>query len=537
MSDHVGLGIDFGTSHTVAVVRWPGGRTRPLIFDGSPLLPSAVAAEPRIGSVQAPQHGPARKPGSATVDAGLVVGRDAVHSGFSAPASCEPNPKRRIDELDVLLGERVVGVGQLIAAVLCRVVAEFERTVGSPPSDVTMTCPASWGAPRRRVLAGAASAAGLSDARLVAEPVAAATYFAQGLGHDVPLGSAVVVYDFGAGTFDASVVSRTAHGFDVLALDGLDNVGGLDIDELVMDLIGAGCPADGWRRVTHPSTMEEQRAARAVRAEAREAKERLSRTASVTVTVPLVGCDVLVTREELEQRARPLVDQTVRVTEGVIRGAKLPKERLVGVFLVGGASRMPLVATQLHRAFGSAPVVIEQPELVVAEGSVLFGVDAPAPAPTTQPAVLQPVSPVPVRPAPTVRQPAPPSVRAALILLSLLVLNLVVLAVYAVVSFAQQADSPNNKPIYVVMAGGAITLASVVLATAYRLRSGRPGARMLTLALTVFGLLTAFVSLSAEALFVVAAPPAALLMLAAGLISTRAAISWFHGARAHERRS
>jgi len=207
------------------------------------------------------------------------------------------------------------------------------------------------------------------------------------------------------------------------------------------------------------------------------------------------------------------------------------------VFLVGGASRMPLVATQLHRAFGSAPVVIEQPELVVAEGSVLFGVDAPAPAPTTQPAVLQPVSPVPVRPAPTVRQPAPPSVRAALILLSLLVLNLVVLAVYAVVSFAQQADSPNNKPIYVVMAGGAITLASVVLATAYRLRSGRPGARMLTLALTVFGLLTAFVSLSAEALFVVAAPPAALLMLAAGLISTRAAISWFHGARAHERRS
>ena len=518
-----------------------------MIFDGSPLLPSAVSAEPGTGSIQAPRHGPARVAACTTVEDGLVVGRDAVHSGFSAPASFEPNPKRRIDEFDILLGERVVRVGQLIAAVLRRVVAEYERTVGSPPRHATMTYPANWGATRRLVLTDAAAAAGLSDVRLVAEPIAAATYFAQGLGHEVPLGSAVVVYDFGAGTFDASVVSGTADGFEVLALDGLGNVGGLDIDELVVDLIGAGCPADAWRRVTHPSTIEEQRAARAVRAEAREAKERLSRTASVTVSVPLVDRDVPVTRQELEQRARPLVEQTVRVTEGVIRWAKLPKERLVGVFLVGGASRMPLVATQLHRALGWAPVVIEQPELVVAEDSVLFGIDPPAdvrpgtpvlvlpaaPAPTTAPTVLQPVAPD--RPALTERPAsAPPSVRAALVLLSLLVLNLVVLAVYAVVSFVRHADSSGNKPIYAVMAAGALVLASVVLAIGYRVRRGRQGARRMTLALTVFGLLTAFVSLSAEASFVVAAPPAALLMLVAGLISTRAAMSWFYRGHAHK---
>src|SRR5690349_5162438 len=94
------LGVDFGTSNTVAVVRWPDGRSRPLLFDGSPLLPSAVYAEP---------------------DGQIIVGRDAVHSARLEPARFEPNPKRRIDEGTVLLGEREVAVNELVATVLRRV--------------------------------------------------------------------------------------------------------------------------------------------------------------------------------------------------------------------------------------------------------------------------------------------------------------------------------------------------------------------------------------------------------------------------------
>jgi hypothetical protein len=80
---------------------------------------------------------------------------------------------------------------------------------------------------------------------------------------------------------------------------------------------------------------------------------------------------VHLTRDELEKLARPVLDQTVQVTGGLLRWANLPEGRLAGVFLVGGASRIPLVATLLHRELGEAPVVIEQPELVVAEGSLL----------------------------------------------------------------------------------------------------------------------------------------------------------------------
>jgi cell division ATPase FtsA len=345
------LGVDFGTSNTVAVARWPDGRARPILIDGSPLLPSAVYAEP---------------------NGQLIVGRDAVHSARLDPARFEPNPKRRIDDGKVLLGEHEVPVGDLIAAVLARVAEEWHRAVGPVRPDVTLTCPATWGATRRTLLAEAAAGAGLEGARLVAEPVAAATYFAEVLGRDVPIGSVVMVHDFGAGTFDASVVARTAEGFEVLAVDGRDDIGGLDVDAAIVEHLGTLFTAEpDWERLSAPTTVEERRAQRQLWDDVRIAKERLSRTQSADLVVPLLNREVHLTRDELETLARPVLDQTVQVTRSLLRWADLPEGRLAGVFLVGGASRIPLVATLLHRALGEAPVVIEQPELVVAEGSIL----------------------------------------------------------------------------------------------------------------------------------------------------------------------
>jgi hypothetical protein len=150
-----GLGVDFGTSNTVAVLAWPDGRVKPLLFDGSPLLASAVYADPGDG---------------------LLVGRDAVHAARARPECFEPNPKRRIDEGLVLLGEVEVPVVDLIAAVLGRVAGEAGRITGTPV-PTTLTCPAGWGPRRRQMLLDAAAAAGIADPDVVAEPVAAASYF------------------------------------------------------------------------------------------------------------------------------------------------------------------------------------------------------------------------------------------------------------------------------------------------------------------------------------------------------------------------
>ncbi|GAB3871608.1 Hsp70 family protein [Dactylosporangium cerinum] len=330
----------------------------PLLFDGTPLLPSATFFE----------------------DGEVVVGRDAVHSARRAPASFEPNPKRRIDDGQVFLGDREVPVHDLLVAVFQRVRAEFIRTAGGPPATITVTHPANWASTRRKALAAAVRAAELPDATLVPEPVAAATYFVRVLRHLVPVGSAVVVYDLGAGTFDGSVVARTNEGFEVLAVDGRDDLGGLDFDEVVLAMIGRTLPPERWQRLIAPSTVEEARAARTLRDEVREAKERLSRTSAVTVLVPLLDVDVQLTREEFDAAARPLVERSVRVLTETVRLSRVTAEQVAGIFLVGGASQIPLVATELHRAFGKPPVTIEQPEMVVAEGSVLVGarVDKPS---------------------------------------------------------------------------------------------------------------------------------------------------------------
>lgn len=391
------LGVDFGTSNTVAVLRWPDGRARPLLVDGSPLLPSSVYADP-----------------SGTI----LVGRDAIHSARLDPARFEPNPKRRVDDQSVLLGDRELPVVELVAAVLGRVAEEARRTVGDAPiSPVTLTCPAGWGPTRRGVLIAAAAKAGWPTVRLVEEPVAAATYFTNVLGRQVPIGSVVVVHDFGAGTFDVSVVARTAGGFDVLAVDGRDDIGGLDIDAAVVTHLGTlygGKPE--WARLMAPSTVDDRRFRRMLWDDVRVAKERLSRSQTADIALPLIGADVHLTRTELETLARPVLLQTVRVTEGALRWAKLAEGRLAGVFLVGGASRIPLVATLLHQTLGEPPLAIEQPEMVVAEGALFAtstaGTDRAHTVEFETVAATAPTSGAPVAPisgGPTVPTSGPPA--------------------------------------------------------------------------------------------------------------------------------
>ncbi|MFD0743868.1 Hsp70 family protein [Phytohabitans flavus] len=339
------ISVDFGTSHTVAMLWVPGREPRPLIFDGSPLLPSAVYAMP---------------------DGRLVVGRDAWHAGSSNPAGLEPHPKRHIDEDNLLLDGREVPMEAVVAAVLRHVSLEADHVAGDHVDTAVLTCPASWAGARRDRLEAAARTV-FGTVTLVAEPVAAARHH---LAHTPVAGAGhVLVYDLGAGTFDASVLACLPDGrVELVASTGLDDAGGLDIDAAVADHLGETLAArdpERWRRLAEPADRSDQRSRRQLWDSVRTAKEVLSRTATTIVHIPLFDEELPLGRERLDELARPVLDRTVALCRDLSAAAR--SGPLLGIFLVGGASRMPLVRTLLHQTLGVPPSAVDQPELAVAE--------------------------------------------------------------------------------------------------------------------------------------------------------------------------
>ncbi|MCD0442066.1 MFS transporter [Glycomyces sp. A-F 0318] len=402
MSVNAALAIDFGTSNTVAVLRRPGSADRPLLFSGSPVMPSAVFLD---------------------ADGRFHTGREAHRMAQLDPAAFEPHPKQRIGDDLVLLGDREVPAVDLAAAVLGRVKRAAVEVVGEAPPAV-LTHPAPWGPRRTAALERAAAAAGLDVVRLVAEPVAAAHRFAR-IEADTAAGP-IGVFDLGGGTFDIAVLRRDRTGrLAVAAQGGRADLGGVDLDQAIIDHLGELTTRhhpELWRRISGPLTAADRRAHRLFRDDVREAKEMLSQSSMAPIALPGLDTALHLTRDEVDRLAAPLVEAAVAVTVRVLGEAGCAPSDLAGLFLVGGASRMPLVGRALHRRLGTAPTVLEQPELAVAQGALDAAAqpaaspepEPPAPPPTHRPAPdLGARPPVPLPPPPR-RPPRSPAFAAGL---------------------------------------------------------------------------------------------------------------------------
>lgn len=347
------LSVDLGTSNTVAVLSAHGRPPRVVEVDGSANMSSAVFAD---------EQGT------------LMVGRDAERRARLDPTRFEPNPKRRVDEQTLLLGSDVVPVNEALAAVLRRVLEETARQLGGEqPDEVRLTHPAQWGPVRRNVLLSAARLAGIGSAiSLVPEPVAAAAHFASFPGRGLAPGQALAVYDLGAGTFDVAVVGATQNGYTVLAEDGLPDLGGLDVDQALLVHVGREVShrdPQRWQRLLRPDSTPDRRTRRALQEDVKSAKEALSRHPQTEVPMPEPFTDVLVTRAELEALVRPAMLRSVELLARTVGAAGLSPDRLVGIYLVGGSSRLPLVGTMISEKLGVVPSSLDQPETAVALGA------------------------------------------------------------------------------------------------------------------------------------------------------------------------
>jgi type VII secretion-associated protein (TIGR03931 family) len=347
----VHVAVDFGTSSTCVAVAVDGREPQLVVLEGgTPVMPSAVFAD-RGGT--------------------LFVGQEAERQAAVDPSRYEPNPKRRIDEGQLLLGDTVLNVLDVVRAVLVRATGEARRLVGGARIDLlVLTHPADWGAVRTRILRQAGQGLG-AEVSLVPEPVAAAVFHSASTA--MPDGAALAVLDLGGGTVDASVVRRRGASFEVLATRGEPDFGGADIDQALLEHVGtlvSGQDPQAWTALMEGREMADRRRRRVLRQDVRGAKETLSRHAYTDVPMPPPFPDAHVTRADLERLIGPQLGRAADLVADTVRAARLTPGELSTVFLVGGSSRIPLVARLVHERTGVMPTTLDQPETIVARGAL-----------------------------------------------------------------------------------------------------------------------------------------------------------------------
>ena len=354
------VALDFGTTATAAAVRGDGGPVAALMLpDGGSTVSSSVF-------IDAEQ---------------VLVGAEADNAAEMYLAAYEPTPKRAVGQERVVLGGMGFAPAVLIGAVLAPVLAEAVRQHDEePPAAVTLTHPVSWRATRRRVLSEALTNAAvrlgvqLPDPVLVAEPIAAAQWYAQ---QDPPdEGQCFAVYDLGGGTFDATVLRRTDTGFEPIGKGSIDPLGGFDFDQLLLNFLGeryiAAADAGLWRELSDPQQADPglARQRRQLQQRVRLLKVALTTETSKPVRLPGLADQKVVTRTEYEALIADKIDATVTELADTIEEAGLAPDELTAVYRIGGAARTPLVGVALQQL--QLPIKVhDHPKLVVAQGAAV----------------------------------------------------------------------------------------------------------------------------------------------------------------------
>jgi molecular chaperone DnaK len=350
------LGIDAGSTFTAAAVcREDGERWGP---------PEIVALGARSAAVSSVVY----------LDEGgqVVVGEAAERRVVTDPDRVVRGFKRRIgDEVPIVVGGVAYAAPEIAAMMIQWVVEQVTAREGSPAAGIVLTHPAAWGSYKVEVLARALGAAGLPQIRFCTEPEAAAAGYA--MQERIEPGSTIAVYDLGGGTFDAAVVRKTdAGGFCVLGQpQGLEQLGGVDFDDAVFGHVLAAVPALAGLDTEDPGVLA---ATAALRRECIDAKEALSADTVVTIPVlaPGIQSQVRLVRAEFEDMIRAQIGETVQALRRSLQSAQLEPEELDVVLLVGGSSRVPLVAQLVSAELGRPVAVDADPEAAIALGAALL---------------------------------------------------------------------------------------------------------------------------------------------------------------------
>ena len=375
------IGIDLGTTNScVAVVEGQqpkvienseGGRTTPSVIaytDGDEVLVGTPAKRQAVTNPEKTLYAIKR-----------LIGRRFSDDVVKKDADMVPYKIIKADNGDAWVGvdDKKLAPPQVSAEILKKMKKTAEDYLGTDVKEAVITVPAYFNDSQRQATKDAGKIAGLEVKRIINEPTAAALAY----GLDKGKGDSVIaVYDLGGGTFDISIIEISEvdgeHQFEVLSTNGDTFLGGEDFDLRLIDFFVEEFKKDsGFDLKSDPLALQRLKEA------AEKAKIELSSSEQTEVNLPYITADASgpkhfvqkITRAKLESLVEDLVDRSISPLETALKDAKLTKDKIDDILLVGGQTRMPLVQKKVQDFFGKEPRKDLNPDEAVAIGAAIQG--------------------------------------------------------------------------------------------------------------------------------------------------------------------
>lgn len=270
----------------------------------------------------------------------------------------------------VTLGDKQYRPEEISAMILQKLKNDAEAKLGEPITEAIITVPAYFDDAQRKATKDAGKIAGLDVKRIINEPTAAALAY----GFNKRKNEQIVVYDFGGGTFDISVLEVGDDVIEVKSTGGDSHMGGRDIDQKIIRHI-----ADEFKKQTGIDVSRDPLAIQRLDEAAEKAKLELSTVMETEINIPFIASNdsgaqhllMKLSRAKLEELAREYVERSIDITKQVLEQAKLKPSEIEEIVMVGGQTRMPLIQQAVKELFGKEPNRSINPDEVVAVGAAI----------------------------------------------------------------------------------------------------------------------------------------------------------------------
>jgi len=387
------LGIDLGTTNSaMAIVE--GGQPRMLENkEGMRTTPSMVAAgkngERYVGITAKRQA--ITNPQNTIFSIKRLIGRRFSDAEVQRDKKLLPYEIKEGSQHDVeaKIGDKWYKPAEVSAMILQKLKTDAEDKLGEKITEAIITVPAYFDDAQRKATKDAGEIAGLTVKRVINEPTAAA--LAYGFGKNKPRRSEgvgvpaeasgkkdekIVVYDFGGGTFDVSVLEVSEDTIEVKATGGDTHLGGDDLDQRIINFL-----LEEFKKEQGIDISKDQLAIQRLKDAAEKAKHELSSTAQTEINIPFLTADasgpkhfsMSFTRAKFEDLVRDFINKSIELTKKTIEESGLKISDINEVILVGGQTRMPAISEAVKNLFGKEPHKDINPDEVVAIGAAIQG--------------------------------------------------------------------------------------------------------------------------------------------------------------------